>query len=215
MKIVFKNENNETKCLAQIRDFKYLAIRFDSKFFLTRYNSMRAHGQKDEDFVEITNEKTREIILNCSYIVDFSEFAKLDLVSLSRFVVLSSGSTGPKDRLDNDHRRVDLQDIADFKNGLLPYRIPVTFDNNVFMDMGPVYFGSSTIPGYYMLRKKDVSVDLMNFLYTNYYLLYANLDAKDVCTGFDSVKVGDDVLFKFKTRTKLQQKIEDIKKKLS
>ena len=213
MKIVFTNEDGSTRCLTQVRDYKYLAVRFNSDAFLAMYNSTRAHGHTDDDFVDVTNEKVKEIILNSPYIVDFTDIAKLDLTTLSRLIVVSARSMSENDRLDFDHKRDDILDIMEFKKGILPYQIPVGFDNKVYMDMGPVYFGSSTIPGYFLLKKKDINVNLMEFLANNHTLLHALLERKDICVGFDSVKVGDQLLFKFITRTKLQQKIEDIKKK--
>ena len=214
MKIVFKNEDNNLRCLTQVRDFKYLAKRFNSEYFNKLYEAEIAKGLKDEDFVELVKEESRRVVLDCPYIVTFNDVANCDDLTISRLMVLTGRALSSKDKLDNEHKRTDLSDILAFKSNSLPYQIPVTFDNNVFMDLGDVYLGTSTIPGYYMLRKKNINADLADFLANNYYLLFRCLDLKDVCEGFNSVKVGDELLFRFNTKTKTQKRIEDIKKKL-
>ncbi len=215
MKIVIKKDDNDTKCLAQLRDIKYLAQRYNSDFFEDFYEAEKLKGLADEDFIELINKKVKDIVLNSPFIVDFTEYAKCDLRTLSRLIVLSINSLNGPNHDDDEHRRADLLDICDFKKGILPYRIPVAFDNRVSMDLGPVHFGTSTIPGYYMLKKKDINIDLMNFLFNNYYLLHSFVDDKGVCVGFESVKVGDELIFKFTTKTKLQAKVDEIKKKFS
>ena len=215
MKIVIKKDENETRCLVQLRDIKYIAQRYDSNYFEDFYMSEMAKGHKDHDFIEITNQKVKDLVIKCPFIIDFTDFVRLDPFSLSRIMVLSNTSANERDQADNEHKIRDLQDILEFKKGSLGYRIPVAFDNKVYLDLGPVYFGTTTIPGYYMLKKKNINANLMDFLYNYYYLLYTFVDDKNTCDGFESFRVGEEVVFKFNTKTKLQSVIEGIKKKFS
>ena len=209
MKIIIRDEQGIKKCYAQLRDIEYLADRYGSMFFGSLLVKERRKGRKTgEDFVDITNLDVAKIIEMNPYIVDFSDMAKYDILTLSRMIILAQSpmSTG-KQRMDEEHKVEDLQDLIMFNKGMLTYGIPVLYDENLLIDDGEVVFGSTTLPGYYMLRAHNKDLDLNKYLNDNLHSLFSLVSPEGEMKSHDVTKVDDSLLVHFVEKKKVLSNI--------
>lgn len=214
MKIIIRDEQGLMRCFAQVRDAKYLAQRYDSKKFLNLALGNAAYRNlKDDDFYEVKNRAVAQIILENPYIVDFSEMVKCDGLTLNRIILLSQSPISyGKQKMDEQHKVEDLLDILNFNRGMLTYPIPVYYDGNIMMDNGEVVFGSTTIPGFYMLRSYNEELDLNEYLELNSGSLYERVNPEGEMVSYEVTKVNNGLLVHFKEKNKI---LSQIRKRLS
>ena len=209
MKIIIRDEQGIKRCFVQMRDLEYLADRFGSVFFgglVARKNRQENH--KMEDFTEITNVDVAKVIDRNPYIVDFSEFAKYDALTLSRLIILAHSpmATG-KQRMDDEHKVEDLQDLISFKRGMLTYGIPVLYDEDLLFEDGEVVFGSTTLPGYYLLRSSNEDLDLNSYLNENLHALFSLVNPDGEMKNHEVTKLDDGLLVHFVEKKKILSQI--------
>ncbi len=142
MKIIVRNEQGIKRCFCQMRDIDYLCTRFTSERFrrlaLGNY-IFKVDQLGEDDFIEVKNRAVQKMIDENPYIVDFSEVNMYDGFTLARMIVLSSSlMPNEKQRLDDEHKVLDLQDIISFNKGMLTYPIPILFDEKIKIDDGEV-----------------------------------------------------------------------------
>ena len=198
MKIIIRNENGIKKCFVQVRDINYLAERFN----VGRLNRYVLGDRKPEEteFVEIKDMKLAKVIEGCQSIVDFEEMAKLDDFSLGRIILLAHSYLGKESR-DEEQRVRDLQDIMSFKQGKLGYQIPVILREVVFENEDMV-LGSSTLPGYHILKSINGSLDLDNYLALNLKPLFWMIYPEDEMESYNIIKMNDCLLIHFDVKKK-------------
>lgn len=204
MKIIVKDGENIKKCLIQVRDINYLAERYELTILRKALLGKNEGAKKEYEFVEVHNKDLAGAIEQNPYIVNFSEMAKYDDFTLSRLVLLTQipGSTG-KQRLDDQHKIEDLQDIITFTNGKLPYQIPVLFDDRITLVNEDVTFGSTTIPDYYMIRSNKKDLNLPEYLNAKVNSLFGILELDREMESFTTIELDDCLLVKFKLKRKL------------
>lgn len=205
MKIIVRDEQGIKKCFIQVRDVKYLVERFESprlERLILGNNVLR--DLKADDFFEVKNKGVIEIIDDNPYIVDFSDFVKYDGLTLSRIILLSqSFLPDEKKKLDEQHKVEDLLDVMNFKRGMLTYSIPIMYDEKTLFDNGEVVFGSTTMPGYFMLRSYDESVDLSDYLVNNLNQLYSIVNPEGEFTSYDVTPLDGSLLVRFTEKKKV------------
>ena len=209
MKIIIRDEQGIKRCFVQMRDLEYLADRYGSVFFgglVARKNRREKHSP--EEFTEITNIDIANIIDRNPYIVDFSDNARWDLLTLSRMVILTQSpmSIG-KRRMDEQHKVEDLQDLMNFKRGMLTYGIPIFYDENILFEDGEVFFGSTTLPGYYMIRSENKDLDLNAYLNDNLQELFSLVNPEGELKNFEVTKLDDSLLVHFVEKKKVLSNI--------
>lgn len=204
MKIVVRNEQEIIRCFAQLRDIEYLGERYNSHLFGNLAVREHNKGHKDPyEFLEIKNKNIAKIIDRHPYIVDFSEMVKYNNLTLSRLILLShSFLPNEKAKMDEEHKTDDLVDIISFKKGMLTYPIPVFFDEKTLWDNGEVVFGSTTIPGYYMLRSYNKDMNLREYFEANAQELFKAVKGDKEMDSYDITPVGKDILVHFKEKKK-------------
>ena len=204
MKIVVRNEQEITRCFAQLRDIEYLGERYNSHLFGNLAVREHKNGHTNPyEFLEIKNESVAKIIDRHHYIVDFSDMVKYDTLTLSRLILLShSFLPDEKTKMDEEHKTDDLVDIISFKKGMLTYPIPVFFDEKDLLDNGEVVFGSTTIPGYYMLRSYNNEMDLREYFEANAQELFKAVRGDKEMVSYDITPLGKELLVHFKEKKK-------------
>ena len=213
MKIVVNNGDIKT-CYVQVRDIKYLADRYSSSVFENIFTKACAEGHNFTDFIPIADDKIASIIIFDSFIIDFSLSVGHESHSLSRMTSLSSCGSSNTERIDFEHKRRDLNDLMNFKRGKLDYQIPILFDGLQKIEFDNATVGSTSMPGYYMLRSKYPDTDLEHILKRDYLIIYRMLGYKGECDGVSINKVGDDLLFRFIVKNKVTRFIDNIKENL-
>ena len=207
MKIIVRNEEGIHKVYVQLRDIEYIGERHRSHYFSNYAIRQHNKGIKSDDFICVGNTGLAKLIVEYPYIVDFSEVVQLDSGAISRMIVLSHQFLPtPNQKADEEHKIEDLIDIINFKKGMLTYPIPVFYDNNILFDNGEVVFGSTTLPGYYMLRSYDKSMDLKAYLNENVQSLFSQVLPDKEMASFEALPVDGDIIVKFKTKNKLFSK---------
>lgn len=206
MKIIVRDNKGIKKCLIQYRDVKYLGLRFDTPKivdFLLR--DIDVSKLKDSDFIEVKNAEVARIIDENQNIVDFGECVKYDNLTLSRLIILAHGFyPSEKEKLDEERKVEDMQDIISLKNGTLTYQIPVLYSPIDVLADGKVVFGNSTIPGYYVLKSNDQDFDLTAFLEENVRKLFEMVKPEEELDHYGVSKVDDCLLVYFKGNKKLR-----------
>ena len=208
MKIILRDEQGIKRCFVQVRDVEYLVQKYNSpklgKMALgnASYRDLRA-----DEFFEVKNMGVAKIIDDIPYIVEFGEVVNYDALTLSRMIVLSQSLiTSEKEKLDEENKVRDLQDVMSFNKGMLTYPIPVLYDE-LIIDDGEVVFGSSTIPGYYMLKSYDEDLDLGSYLETNASNLFHSINEDGEMASYEVTKLDNALLVHFKEKNKLLAKI--------
>ena len=208
MKIILRDEQGIKRCFVQVRDIAYLVQRYNSpKLGKMAFGDSYDHELRADDFFEVKNKGVAKIIDDIPYIVEFGEVVNYDALTLSRMIVLSqSFVASEKEKLDEENKVRDLQDVISFNKGMLTYPIPVLFDD-LAIDDGKVVFGSSTIPGYYMLKTYDESLDLDSYLESNAKDLFHSINADGEMASYEVTKLDNSLLVRFKEKNKLLAKI--------
>ena len=85
---------------------------------------------------------------------------------------------------------------------MLTYPIPVFFDEKVLLDNGEVVFGSTTIPGYYMLRSYNNEMNLREYFETNAQELFKAVRGDKEMVSYDITPLGKELLVHFKEKKK-------------
>ena len=203
MKIIVRDGNEIKKCLVQVRDIEYLSERFELAKLKKAVLGKEEGTKKGYEFVEIHNKELAGAILQNPFIVDFSEMAKHDSFTLSRIIFLTQTPINDgKQRLDDQKKIEDLQDIITFNTGKLPYQIPVLFDDKVTLINEDVTFGSCTVPNYFMIRSNKKGLDLAAYVREKIGSLFAVLDCDREMESYSTVEVDDAILIKFKLKRK-------------
>ena len=213
MKIIIDEKGKRT-CYAQVRDLYYLAARFKSSSFENLYEGFINEGRAETDFVLLEDPKVVELVDFNPFIINFSEFVGYSQNALIRLAALTAGPVLHTDTTDNQHKRNDIFDIMDFKKGQLQYEIPVVFDKKKFIDFGKMELGSTNHPGFYLLRRKDPEVNLEEVINKDYRVLFETLGLEGYCDGVYMFNVGEDIVFKFRTKHKKHKFGDQFKKKL-
>lgn len=213
MKIMV-NEKDKKSCYVQLRDLYYLSARFKSSSFENLYEKYIQQGLGNADFVFLDDSRVVEVIEFNPFIVDFSIYANNSVGTLIRLAALTAGPVVHADTVDGQHKRDDIFDIIEYKRGQLEYQIPVVFDRKKYVDMGRMILGSTNHPGFYMLKRKDVEVNLEDVVNKDYRVLFETLGLVGECTGVSMFNVDEDIVFKFKTKNKKKSIKEHLKKKL-
>lgn len=202
MKIIIKDETGIKKCLIQLRDVDYMEKKYNAKS-IRKYLTMGIHSElKEESFIPVVNAHIAQVIEADPNIVDFSEIVKLDTLSISRLIVLahSFGAT-KKQQLDEEKKTIDLQDIMSFKNGTLDYKIPLMLDGKVMNKDGEIVFGSTTIPGCYVLKGNKHS-NLREYLELNSNALYSLIGLDKEMESYSVTELDNCLLVHFNTKKK-------------
>ncbi len=210
MKIIVRDEKGIKRCFAQVRDIDYLAKRCNStKFRRLALGNAIFRDLKPETFVDIKNMGVAEIIEENPYIVDFSEFSKYDALTLSRIIV-ASRSFFPDDRrkMDEEHKTEDLVDLISLKNNMLVYPIPILYDEKQLVDDGEVVFGSTTLPGCYLLRSTNPEIDLIDYFEKNAQALFESINPEEKMASYEIIKTDNDVFVRFKVKRDIFAKIK-------
>ena len=198
MKIIIKRNGETKKCFAQVRDINYLASRFNVDK-LNRY-VLGNSKPKGTDFVEIKDPRLAKVIEENQNIVDVGEMAGLDDFTLGRIILLAH-SYFDKESADETHRVRDLQDIMSFNQGKLDYQVPVMLQDTIFENEDMV-LGSSTIPGYYILRSLNGSLDLDNYLALNLKPLFWMIYPEEEMESYNIIRMDDCLLIHFNVMKK-------------
>ena len=213
MKIIIE-EKNRKSCYAQVRDLYYLAARFKSSSFENLYETYINQGLTEKEFVYLDDPKVVELIDFNPFIINFSQYVSQSNGALIRLAALTTGPVIHTDTLDNQHKRDDIFDIIEFKKGELDYQIPVVYDKKKYIDLGRMILGSTNHPGFFMLRRKDPEVNIEDVVNRDYRVLFETLGLEGDCDGVYMFNVGEDIVFKFRTKKKKQNFKEHLKKKL-
>lgn len=202
MKIIIKDETGIKKCLIQLRDVDYMEKKYNARS-IRKYLTMGIHSElKEESFIPVTNAHIAEVIEANPSIVDFSEMVRLDNLSISRMIVLAhTFGAKEKQQLDDEKKIIDLQDIMSFKNGTLNYQIPLLLDGKVMFNDGNVVFGSTTIPGYYML-KGNKETNLREYLELNSNSLFNTIESDKEMESYSVTELDNCLLVRFNTKKK-------------
>ena len=204
MKIIVRDETGIKKCLIQFRDVLYLEKRFNTRSIRKFISLSFEEKVNEESFVEVRNRDIAKAIEAIPYIVDFSEMAKYDCVTLSRLIVLANSQiANEKQKLDEEKKVEDLQDIISFNNGTLTYVIPVMFDGKSMTKNDDIVFGSTTLPGYYLLKSSDKDFDYNSYILENAHSLFECVCPDQELISFQTTKLNDGILIHFKGKRKL------------
>jgi hypothetical protein len=203
MKIIIKDGENIKKCLIQVRDVNYLAERYELTTLRKALLGKNEDSKKEYEFIEVHNKDLAGAIEQNPFIVNFTEMARYDDFTLSRLIFLTQTPVNDgKQRLDDQHKIEDLQDIITFNTGRLPYQIPVLFDDRITLINEDVTFGSTTIPNYYMLRANKKDLNLAEYLRTKVDSLFGILELDREMDSYSTVELEDSLLVKFKLKRK-------------
>jgi hypothetical protein len=203
MKIIIKDGENIKKCLIQVRDVNYLAERYELTTLRKALLGKNEDSKKEYEFIEVHNKDLARAIEQNPFIVNFTEMARYDDFTLSRLIFLTQTPVNDgKQRLDDQHKIEDLQDIITFNTGRLPYQIPVLFDDRITLINEDVTFGSTTIPNYYMLRANKKDLNLAEYLRTKVDSLFGILELDREMDSYSTVELEDSLLVKFKLKRK-------------
>ena len=213
MKIIIDGKEKKT-CYAQVRDLYFLAARYKSSTFEQLYENYINQGHAETDFVYLDDPRVVELINFNPFIVNFSEAVNYSQTALIRMAALTTGPVVHVDTEDNKHKRNDIFDIIDFKKGQLEYEIPVVFDKKKYVDFGKMELGSTNHPGFFLLRRKDPEVNIDEVVSKDYRVLFETLGLEGTCEGVYMFDVGEDIVFKFRTKNKKHRFGDQFKKKL-
>lgn len=153
MKIIVNND-----CYVQVRDILFLAKIYNSKVFMNKYLELINNGKVDVDFIKVTSNKLKEALENGA-IINFDDFRDSSITALGSYLVTmyTGVCNNDKEKVYVEHKADAIRDIIAFKNGKLPYAIPLIPNGKErYEDSNLKVVCESTIfDNYYIIKKVD------------------------------------------------------------
>mgnify|MGYP007056169416 CR=1 FL=1 len=139
----------------QVKDLAYLSKLTGFNYFK---KALTVSGGNINDFVLVSNKKAIDIINGVSEIIGFNEYYKMDLNTLSEYILSYSKSSLYGKSFSNEYCLNGLRDVLSFKKGELHYKIPLISTDVLYESEDTTVYGT-TISDMYLVKGSLKEID--------------------------------------------------------